>query len=334
MESALTISPPVASARRRASADLPLAVGPAISQMRGAMELVLTVVAPPEAGAVSLNLRDVFASVGAEGKSARKLDGGDTGVTDVILEAPDLAAARAALAAALADQGVDWCLQPVAGRRKQLLVADMDSTIINVECLDELADFAGLKAEISAITERAMRGELAFEGALRERVAMLKGLPISALEETYDERVRLNPGARTLVRTMATNGARCVLVSGGFNFFTVRVAAEAGFHADRANWLKSEKGQLTGEVGEPILGREAKLAALQEEAAAKGLPLSAAIAIGDGANDLAMIEAAGLGVAYRAKPIVAAQADAKIDHTDLTTLLYFQGYERGDFVTD
>jgi phosphoserine phosphatase len=197
-----------------------------------------------------------------------------------------------------------------------------------------LADFAGLKAEISAITERAMRGELPFEGALRERVGMLKGLPLTALEQAYDERVGLNPGARTLVRTMAGHGARCVLVSGGFNFFTARVAAEAGFHADRANWLKSEKGALTGEVGEPILGREAKLAALQEETAANGLTLSEAIAIGDGANDLAMIEAAGLGVAYRAKPIVAAQADARIDHCDLTALLFFQGYEIGDFVTD
>ncbi|MBS0332698.1 MAG: phosphoserine phosphatase SerB [Proteobacteria bacterium] len=334
MESALTISAPVASARRRASADLPLAVGPAISQMRGAMELVLTVVAPPEAGNVSLNLRDVFASAGAQGKSARKLDGGDTGVTDVILEADNLEAVRAALAPVLAEQKVDWCLQPAAGRRKKLLVADMDSTIINVECLDELADFAGRKAEISAITERAMRGELAFEGALRERVSMLKGLPVTALQQAYDERVRLNPGARTLVRTMAANGARCVLVSGGFTFFTGRVAQAALFHAHRANTLLEAGGLLTGLVAEPILGREAKLAALLEEAAAKALPLSATVAMGDGANDLAMIEAAGLGVAYRAKPIVAQKADARIDHTDLTTLLYFQGYEQDAFVTD
>ncbi|MGZ3377351.1 MAG: phosphoserine phosphatase SerB [Phenylobacterium sp.] len=298
------------------------------------MDLVLTIVAPPNAGAFSANLRETFASVGARGKESRKLDAGEMAATDVILEADDLVVVRGALAGALDGQPVDWCLQPLAGRRKRLLVADMDSTIINVECLDELADFAGVKAEISAITERAMRGELPFEGALRERVAMLKGLPITALEQTYDERVRLNPGARTLVRTMAASGARCVLVSGGFNFFTARVAAEAGFQADRANWLKSEKGQLTGEVGEPILGREAKLAALREEAAAHGLELSAAIAIGDGANDLAMIEAAGLGVAYRAKPIVAAQADARIDHCDLTALLYFQGYEIGAFVTD
>ena len=276
----------------------------------------------------------MFASVGARGKSSRKLDAGESAATDVILEADDLAAVRAALVPVMADQQLDWCLQPVEGRRKRLLVADMDSTIINVECLDELADFAGLKAEISAITERAMRGELPFEAALRERVAMLKGLPISALQDAYDERVRLNPGARTLVRTMAAHGARCVLVSGGFNFFTVRVAAEAGFHADRANWLQSAGGKLTGLVGEPILGREAKVRALEEEATALGAPLSAALAVGDGANDLAMIGVAGLGVAYRAKPIVAAAADARIDHGDLTALLYFQGYEQGDFVTD
>jgi phosphoserine phosphatase len=252
----------------------------------------------------------------------------------VILEAEDLAAVRAALAMPMADQKLDWCVQPLEGRRKRLLVADMDSTIINVECLDELADFAGLKAEISAITERAMRGELAFDGALRERVAMLKGLPVTALQEAYDQRVRLNPGARTLVRTMAANGARCVLVSGGFSFFTGRVAQAALFHAHRGNTLVEVEGRLTGEVAEPILGREAKLAALTQEAAARQLPMSATLAVGDGANDLAMIEAAGLGVAYRAKPIVAAQADARIDHTDLTSLLYFQGYSAEAFVTD
>jgi phosphoserine phosphatase len=298
------------------------------------MELVLTLVAPPNAGAFSVNLREVFASVGARGKESRQLDAGDGAATDVILEADDLVAVRGALEALMADQRLDWCLQPLEGRRKRLLIADMDSTIINVECLDELADFAGLKAEISAITERAMRGELAFEGALRERVAMLKGLPVTALQRTYDERVRLNPGARTLVRTMAANGARCVLVSGGFSFFTSRVAQAALFHAHRGNTLGEEGGLLTGTVGEPILGREAKLEALLEEAAARQLPLSATLAIGDGANDLAMIEVAGLGVAYRAKPIVAAQADARVDHTDLTALLYFQGYSAEAFVTD
>ncbi|HZZ67528.1 MAG TPA: phosphoserine phosphatase SerB [Phenylobacterium sp.] len=298
------------------------------------MELVLTVVAPPNAGAFSANLREVFTSVGARGKESRKLEAGEMAATDVILEADDLAALRGALAGAFADQTVDWCVQPLEGRRKRLLVADMDSTIINVECLDELADFAGLKAEISAITERAMRGELAFEGALRERVGMLKGLPVAALQQTFDERVRLNPGARTLVRTMAAGGARCVLVSGGFSFFTGRVAQACLFHAHRGNILVEADGVLIGEVGDPILGREAKLAALQEEAKAQRLDLSQTLAVGDGANDLAMIEAAGLGVAYRAKPIVAAQADARVDHCDLTALLYFQGYEIDAFVTD
>ena len=290
--------------------------------------------APPNAGAFSVHLREVFASVGARGKESRKLDAGDGAATDVILEADDLAAVRAALRAPMADQQLDWCLQPLEGRRKRLLVADMESTIINVECLDELADFAGLKAEISAITQRAMRGELAFEGALRERVGMLKGLPVAALQQAYDQRVRLNPGARTLVRTMAAHGAHCALVSGGFKFFTARVAQAAGFQTDRANTLIEADGKLTGQVGEPILGKEAKLAALKEDAAALGIPLSATLAIGDGANDLAMIEAAGLGVAYRAKPMVAAQADAKVDHADLTALLYFQGYNASEFVTD
>jgi phosphoserine phosphatase len=179
-----------------------------------------------------------------------------------------------------------------------------------------------------------MRGELAFEGALRERVAMLKGLEQSALQRCYDERVRLNPGARTLVRTMAANGARCLLVSGGFSFFTSRVAAAAGFHEDRANTLIEDAGGLTGQVGEPILGREAKLAALQGEAARLAVPLAETLAVGDGANDLAMIEAAGLGVAYRAKPVVAAQAHARVDHADLAALLYFQGYSADQFVTD
>ncbi len=210
----------------------------------------------------------------------------------------------------------------------------MDSTIINVECIDELADFAGVKAQVSEITERAMRGELDFEAALRKRVAMLRGLPLSDLQRAYDERVRLNPGARTLVRTMTAHGAKAFLVSGGFNFFTNRVAQAAGFDANRANTLIEDGDVLAGTVGDPILGREAKLAALKEEAAALGIPLTATLAVGDGANDLAMIEASGLGVAYRAKPIVAAQAHAKIDHADLTALLYFQGYSADQFVTD
>ncbi len=243
----------------------------------------------------------------------------------------DRAAVRAAAEDVLAALPVDVCVQPAEGRRKRLLVADMDSTIIGCECIDELADYAGVKTESAEITERAMRGELAFEGALRERVGRLKGLNRAALQTCYDERVRLNPGAEVLVKTMAAHGARCVLVSGGFTFFTSRVAAAAGFHDNRANTLLEEGDALSGLVGEPILGREAKLTALQEEAAALGLTPKAAIAIGDGANDLAMIEAAGLGVAYRAKPVVSAQADARVNHADLTAMLYFQGYRAEEF---
>jgi phosphoserine phosphatase len=240
---------------------------------------------------------------------------------------------RQEAAAAVAELPVDWALVPTAARRKKLLVADMDSTIINVECLDELADFAGIKAEIAAITERAMRGELEFEPALRERVAKLKGLAVDALRQAYEKRVELNPGAKTLARTMSAHRARCVLVSGGFTFFTARVADAAGFHAHRANELRDDGAVLTGEVQEPILGRAAKLNALQEEAQSLGIALSETLAIGDGANDLDMIKAAGLGIAYRAKPLVAAEADARIDHTSLETALFFQGYARGEFVT-
>jgi len=211
-------------------------------------------------------------------------------------------------------------------RRKKLLVADMDSTIINVECLDELADMAGLKPQIAAITERAMRGELEFEAALKERVGMLKGLKLEALERTYAERVRLNPGARSLLATMRAHGAHTMLVSGGFGYFTRRVAEAAGFHAERGNTLLDDGAALTGEVGLPILGREAKLQALNEAVANLRIDFADSLAVGDGANDLAMIQKAGLGVAYHAKPVVAAAAGAAINHNDLTALLYLQGY--------
>lgn len=316
---------------------MPLAVGPAISQMRGAMSelstipTVLTIVgANPDAYAEAVSRVERLLSIShsALGPLA----------CDFLLPAEEKVQAKARLmgfpgeGTSLSDLAVDFAFQPAENRRKRLLIADMDSTIINVECLDELADFAGVKAQVSEITERAMRGELAFEGALRERVGMLKGLSVDALQSCYDERVKLNPGARTLVTTMAKHGARCALVSGGFTFFTSRVAEAAGFHLNRANTLIEHEGVLTGQVGDPILGKEAKLAALREETAALGLTPADALAVGDGANDLAMIEAAGLGVAYRAKPVVAAEADAKVDHTDLTTLLYFQGYKAEEFV--
>ncbi len=226
----------------------------------------------------------------------------------------------------------DINLVAAADRRKQLLVADMDSTIISVECLDELADLAGLKPRIAAITERAMRGEIAFTPALKERVAMLRGLPLAALQRTYDERVRLNPGARALTATMRAHGAHTMLVSGGFEFFTAKVAKAAGFDAERGNRLLDDGAHLTGEVAEPVLGREAKREALESAAGALGLTLSQTLAVGDGANDLAMIQAAGLGVAYHAKPVVAQAAGASIAHNDLTALLYLQGYSDAEIV--
>jgi phosphoserine phosphatase len=227
---------------------------------------------------------------------------------------------------------VDVNVLPSANRRKKLLIADMDSTIINCECLDELADMAGIKAKVSAITERAMRGELDFAAALRERVAMLKGLSLSALHRVYVERIRLNPGARSLVATMRKHGAHTLLVSGGFTYFTSRIARDAGFHSDQANDLIDDGTSLSGTVREPILGREAKLGALEAGAAQLRIDTQDALAVGDGANDLAMIQRAGLGVAYHAKPIVAAAAGASITHGDLTALLYLQGYRDDEIV--
>jgi len=219
-----------------------------------------------------------------------------------------------------------------SNRRKKLLVADMDSTIITVECLDELADMAGIKTHVATITERAMRGEIEFEGALRERVSLLKGLPISALERVYAERVKLTPGAQALLATMRKHGAKTVLVSGGFTYFTGRVAEAAGFERHHGNVLLHDGVSLTGLVGEPILGREAKLRALEDAVAREGISFEDALAVGDGANDLDMIRRAGLGVAFHAKPAVAAAAQASIVHGDLTALLYLQGYADKEFV--
>jgi phosphoserine phosphatase len=241
------------------------------------------------------------------------------------------AEAEAALLDLLDPLAVDIIAQPANIREKRLLIADMDSTIIGQECIDELADFAGLKAEISAITERAMRGELDFEAALTERVTMLRGLPVSALEETFRTRITLNEGARALIATMKARGAETLLVSGGFTFFVERVARLAGFAEFQANELLIEGGALAGSVRMPILGRAAKEDALKSHAARLGVRLARTLAVGDGANDLAMIAAAGLGVAYRAKPKVAEAADASIRHADLTALLYAQGLTRADF---
>ncbi len=226
----------------------------------------------------------------------------------------------------------DICVSGNENRRKSLLICDMDSTLIGQECINELADFAGVKDHVSEITERAMRGEIGFDGALRERVGLLKGLPLSVLQTCFDERITLNSGARTLAMTMAAHGAKTVIVSGGFTFFSERVAKAAGFEMHQANVLLDDGTHLTGMVQDPILGREAKKEALMAHSESVGGP-EMAVAIGDGANDLAMITAAGLGIAYDAKPAVAAAAHCAIDHTDLTTALYFQGYQDAEFVT-
>jgi phosphoserine phosphatase len=237
------------------------------------------------------------------------------------------------LRTALKDHPIDVVVQPLNGRRKRLFVGDMDSTMIEQECIDELADYVGLKTHVAAITERAMRGEIAFEPALRERVALLKGLPVVAVEEVIAKRITLTPGGGILVATMRANGAHTCLVSGGFTLFTGRIAAMIGFDEHRGNMLIVEDGKLTGRVVEPVLGREAKLGTLVGLRDRLKLPVTDTLAAGDGANDLAMIEAAGLGVAFHAKPKVAEAAHARIDHGDLTALLYLQGYARADFAT-
>jgi len=232
----------------------------------------------------------------------------------------------------LASRPIDVVVQPIADRRKRLFVTDMDSTMIGQECIDELADMVGLKAQVAAMTERAMRGEIAFEPALRERVGLLRGLPVTAIDEVIDARITLTPGARPLVQTMRANGAYTCLVSGGFTLFAGRIAAMIGFDEHRANRLIVANGRLAGLVDEPILGAEAKLATLRELTGRLGLKGAQTLAAGDGANDLEMLTAAGLGVAYRAKPRVAASAAGRIDYGDLTALLYLQGYRRGEFV--
>jgi phosphoserine phosphatase len=240
----------------------------------------------------------------------------------------------ACLAAArdmLAELPIDANIVPRQGRRKRLLIADMDSTIIGCECIDEIADAVGVKPKVAAITEAAMRGDLDFEAALTERVALLKGLAASTLETVYAGRVRLNPGAATLVRTMAAHGADTALVSGGFTFFSERVADAAGFGSHRANTLEIDQGVLTGRVVPPILGRDAKAERMAALCRAGGYDAAAVLAIGDGANDLAMIAAAGLGVAYRAKPAVAHAADARLDHADLSAALHLQGIPHRDW---
>jgi phosphoserine phosphatase len=253
-------------------------------------------------------------------------------------KAADLRFAEAPERATAALEGLvpaaDVVVQIEADRRRRLLVADMDSTMITVECIDELADYAGLKAEIAAITERAMQGELGFEEALEARVALLAGLDEAMIGRCHDERVRITPGARALVRTLRRDGAYCLLVSGGFDRFADRVAAAIGFDSALSNRLGIVDGRLDGTVARPIVGAEAKRRALLDSAASLEIPLAATLAVGDGANDIAMIESAGLGIAYHAKPALAAAAGARIRHNDLTALLYACGYPRREWESD
>lgn len=248
---------------------------------------------------------------------------------DLFAEVGDARKLEATLREALGGAPVDIIVQPAATRRKRLFLADMDSTMIGQECIDELAAYVGLKEKVSDITERAMRGELEFEPALRERVGLLKGIALGVVDEIIAKSITLTPGGSALVRTMRAHGGYTALVSGGFTVFTGPISQTIGFDEHRSNILLSEGTQLSGLVAEPILGKQAKLDALVELRARFDLPDDATLAVGDGANDLAMLGEAGLGVAYRAKPAVAAAADARLDHADLTALLYAQGY-RGD----
>jgi phosphoserine phosphatase len=295
------------------------------------MSLVATLICNPATPALDSTAVEAARAILPDAEAATWLFEGVA--ADITFAATDSAAAIAArLREAAGDLPVDIVVQPVIGRRKKLFLADMDSTMIGQECVDELADFAGLKPRVAAITERAMRGEIEFEPALRERVALLKGLPAGIVDEVINKRITLTPGGRELVNTMRKHGAYTCLVSGGFTLFTSAIAAKIGFQEDRANQLIVDGGKLAGMVAEPVLGKHAKLAALTDLREQLELDNIDTLAVGDGANDLPMIEAAGLGVAYHAKPIVAAAAAARVDHGDLTALLYMQGYRRDEFV--
>src|SRR4051795_6275718 len=337
MESVLMTTPPVFCANSSPSADLPLAVGPAISTALpstcefACMSLVATLICNPANPALDSTIVDgARALLAASGPGQWLFD--EVAVDSRFSSGEAIGTIADRLRAARGDLPIDVVVQPEIARRKKLFLADMDSTMIGQECIDELADFAGLKPRVAAITERAMRGEIEFEPALRERVALLKGLPIGVVDEVLAKRITLTPGGRELVATMRAHGAYTCLISGGFTLFTNAVAAMIGFEESRGNELLVADGKLTGEVAEPILGRAAKLATLTELREAFDLDDIDTLAVGDGANDLDMIQRAGLGVAYHAKPAVAVAAAARIDHGDLTALLYAQGYRRDEFV--
>lgn len=289
---------------------------------------------PARAGLTPAHVETARAAIALAGAEAGHPEWLAEGVACDVPLAPagtTTAALEAAVYDALGKAPIDYAVQPLECRRKALLVADMESTIIGQEMLDELGDQVGKRAEIASVTERAMRGELDFEAALAARVELLTDLPESLLAET-SERMTLNPGAATLVATLRHHGVTCALVSGGFTIFAEAIADKLGFDVVRANTLEVRAGRLTGRVSPPVLGREAKLETLRELCRHKNLPTAAAAAVGDGANDLAMLDAAGLGVAYRAKPVVREAARFRLDHGDLTGLLFLQGYHKDELV--
>jgi phosphoserine phosphatase len=295
------------------------------------MSLVATLICNPADPALDSTVVDGARAILPGPGPARWLF--DEVAVDIPFEASeDIRTIADRLREARGDLPIDIVVQPQAVRRKRLFLADMDSTMIGQECIDELAEFAGLKSHVAGITERAMRGEIEFEPALRERVALLKGLPVSVVDEVLATRITPTPGGRELVATMRAHGAYTCLISGGFTLFTNAVAAMLGFDENRANELLVADGKFVGDVREPILGRAVKLASLIELTESFDLDDIDTLVVGDGANDLGMIEHAGLGVAYHAKPAVAAASGARIDHGDLTALLYAQGYRRDEFV--
>jgi phosphoserine phosphatase len=326
----LTITPSLRFAKASASADLPLAVGPATSATGGKILIIVTLIA-----ADRLTRDAIFAAsdvLGDANISASEWSWVDEGsAADIECRAApiQLAIIRYALGSI---EGVDVIVQPAEHREKKLLVADMDSTMIGQECLDELADYAGIKPEVAAITERAMRGELDFAASLKERVALLEGLGEATITQCLKERVRPNPGAESLVRTMRGRGAMTLMVSGGFTAFAEPVAEMLGFERVVANRFATSAGKLTGFVEGAIVDAHSKYTALEQARDELGISASEVLAIGDGANDKAMIEAAGLGVAYRAKPALAAVADARLDHNGLDALLWAQGIPRSEWV--
>jgi phosphoserine phosphatase len=295
---------------------------------------VVTLIAKPEVMPLSQpELDTVIDALQANGAVVEAVEWlGEGEAADIYFAVLPMDDAKEVLEYLLEEVPFDAIVQSALGRKKKLLICDMDSTMIEQECIDEIAAFAGVKEKIAAITARAMNGELDFKAALRERVGMLAGLPETVLQEVYDKHITFMSGGRELVQTMKANGARAVLVSGGFTFFTSRVAEHLGFDIQEANILEIAEGKLTGNVREPILDKEAKLNALCFHADELNIRQSDVVAVGDGANDLPMLKAAGLGVAAHAKPSVRAQANAQINHCDLRAVLYAQGYKAEEFV--